>query len=381
MEQDQEAMSLDNMVEEAAAAVGVMPQQPEMAEPAPPPQDSIAMEEPLAAAPEEPQAEQQQPETAVVPAEKQEDGTTTVSLDAVSKTDESASASSSNDVLSNIIQSLFNPNEPNQNVSIVPRMVGGKRKLCLRLPASTASALLAQTGAVGGVAGSSGVLEGGNVPKKIKIVIPSGGGQATVIQQAATAAAKPAAIKPAQIIKVPIRPGPARLPEETSTSPVRGTPPSSKPFLASLFNSSGLAAASSPTSSPKQPIVTAASPSAAIKSPAAAAATGSKPLGSTENPIQLVQEGNSFRSLQPLTPEQLKHIASVLKQNRQAILAGSPGSQGVPAGGSGTDKRKVVYDAASNTRIVYRVVTPGELKKTGTTSAAASASKATPSAR
>ena len=29
----------------------------------------------------------------------------------------------------------------------------------------------------------------------------------------------------------------------------------------------------------------------------------------------------------------------------------------------GEGKRRVVYDAASNTRIVYRVVTPGELKK------------------
>ncbi len=46
--------------------------------------------------------------------------------------------------------------------------------------------------------------------------------------------------------------------------------------------------------------------------------------------LQLVQEGNSFRSLQPLTPDQLQHIASVLKQNRQAILSGSNAS---PASG------------------------------------------------
>ena len=51
--------------------------------------------------------------------------------------------------------------------------------------------------------------------------------------------------------------------------------------------------------------------------PAAAGKKSSSNLGSTENPIQLVQEGNSFRSLQPLTPDQLKHIASVLKQNKQ----------------------------------------------------------------
>lgn len=59
------------------------------------------------------------------------------------------------------------------------------------------------------------------------------------------------------------------------------------------------------------------------ENPAAASTTRvtseKNPLGSTENPIQLVQEGNNFRSLQPLTPDQLQHIASVLKQNRQVF--------------------------------------------------------------
>ena len=104
-------------------------------------------------------------------------------------------SSSASDVLSNIIQSLFtaNANEAaggsnshssnNSNVTIVPRMVGGKRKLCLRLPASTASALLAQTGgsstltAQGIAAGLASVASGGKtgsggMPKRIKIVIP-----------------------------------------------------------------------------------------------------------------------------------------------------------------------------------------------------------------
>jgi len=59
------------------------------------------------------------------------------------------------------------------------------------------------------------------------------------------------------------------------------------------------------------------SSSSNAQSSAAAVKKSSSNLGSTENPIQLVQEGNSFRSLQPLTPDQLKHIASVLKQNKQ----------------------------------------------------------------
>ena len=44
----------------------------------------------------------------------------------------------------------------------------------------------------------------------------------------------------------------------------------------------------------------------------------------------------------------------------QAILSGTSGELGKV---DGEGKRRVVYDAASNTRIVYRVVTPGELKK------------------
>ena len=117
-----------------------------------------------------------------------------------------ATSSSANDVLSNIIQSLFtaNANEAaggsnshssnNSNVTIVPRMVGGKRKLCLRLPASTASALLAQTGgsstltAQGIAAGLASVASGGKtgsggMPKRIKIVIPPGSSISGVQQQ------------------------------------------------------------------------------------------------------------------------------------------------------------------------------------------------------
>lgn len=302
-----------------------------------------------------------------IPKDDEEMHTTTVSLDAVSQQlgeDGGDGDSSANDVLSNIIQSLFNPNEPNQsNVSIVPRMVGGKRKLCLRLPASTASALLAQTGSP--LAHS--FTEGG-IPKKIKIVIPpsslsnSAGSFVTSLANSASVIHQET-----KVVKIPMSQqiannnsggkttGPARLDPDTlpnsssfslMSSPVKS---SSKPFLASLFSST-----STTTTSASLTVTPVSNPP-------------KKPLGSTENPIQLVQEGNSFRSLQPLTPDQLKHIASVLKQNRQAILSGDgKGGSGTIASSSEGDggKRRVVYDAKSNTRIVYRVVTPGELKKT-----------------
>ncbi|XP_076247227.1 uncharacterized protein LOC143187117 [Calliopsis andreniformis] len=62
----------------------------------------------------------------------------------------------------------------------------------------------------------------------------------------------------------------------------------------------------------------------------------SKPLGSSENPIQIVQQGHTFHSMQRLTPIQLKQIAHVLQQRSQET-------------------------ATSNERVVYRVVFPEEL--------------------
>ncbi|KAG7200314.1 hypothetical protein KM043_017778 [Ampulex compressa] len=62
----------------------------------------------------------------------------------------------------------------------------------------------------------------------------------------------------------------------------------------------------------------------------------SKPLGSSENPIQIVQQGQTFHSMQRLTPTQLKQIAHVLQQRSQEATM-------------------------SNERVVYRVVFPEEL--------------------
>ncbi|KAK2587890.1 hypothetical protein KPH14_003987 [Odynerus spinipes] len=62
----------------------------------------------------------------------------------------------------------------------------------------------------------------------------------------------------------------------------------------------------------------------------------SKPLGSSENPIQIVQQGQTFHSMQRLTQTQLKQIAHVLQQRSQEANV-------------------------SNERIVYRVVFPEEL--------------------
>ncbi|KAF4523542.1 hypothetical protein B566_EDAN011990 [Ephemera danica] len=88
------------------------------------------------------------------------------------------------------------------------------------------------------------------------------------------------------------------------------------------------------------------------------AANATKPLGSSENPIQLVQHGQTFHSMQPLSQEQLKQIATVLQQKQLDTSRNS---------------KNVLYDANTNTRIIYRVVYPEDLalkKPTHTVSSA-----------
>jgi hypothetical protein len=77
-----------------------------------------------------------------------------------------------------------------------------------------------------------------------------------------------------------------------------------------------------------------------------AVTNASKPLGSSENPIQLVQHGQTFHSMQPLSQEQLKQIATVLQQKQLDTSRNS---------------KNVLYDANTNTRIIYRVVYPEDL--------------------
>lgn len=50
-------------------------------------------------------------------------------------------------------------------------------------------------------------------------------------------------------------------------------------------------------------------------------ADASQPLGSSENPIHIVQQGQSFHSMQKLTQSQLKQIAHVLQQRSQESSA------------------------------------------------------------
>jgi hypothetical protein len=73
----------------------------------------------------------------------------------------------------------------------------------------------------------------------------------------------------------------------------------------------------------------------------------------------MVQEGTGFRCLQPLTPDHVKHINSVLKMNRLEIQTRAKEVESGADGG----QRGVVYNESLNTRIACRV-NPEDLKKT-----------------
>ena len=77
--------------------------------------------------------------------------------------------------------------------------------------------------------------------------------------------------------------------------------------------------------------------------------TGPAPLGSSLNPIRIIQQGSQYTSVQQLTPEQLEQIMQVVQQQQLA--------KSTQEGGGSS----VLYNSETQTRIVYRVIYPSEL--------------------
>ena len=78
------------------------------------------------------------------------------------------------------------------------------------------------------------------------------------------------------------------------------------------------------------------------------------PLGSSNNPIRIIQQGNQYTSMQQLTPEQLAQIMQVVQEQQLAKTTSA-------ANGSTT-----LFNPQTQTRIIYRVIYPSELHaKTG----------------
>lgn len=76
---------------------------------------------------------------------------------------------------------------------------------------------------------------------------------------------------------------------------------------------------------------------------------GSAPLGSSQNPIRIIQQGNQYTPVQQLSKEQLQQIMHVVQQ-QQSVK--SPSSS-------------VLFNTQTNTKIVYRVIYPSQLHRDG----------------
>lgn len=75
----------------------------------------------------------------------------------------------------------------------------------------------------------------------------------------------------------------------------------------------------------------------------------SAPLGSSQNPIRIIQQGNQYTPVQQLSGDQLHQIMQVVQQQQvgKTVSAGS----------------SVLFNPQTNTRIVYRVIYPSQLHK------------------
>ncbi|XP_005093102.1 uncharacterized protein LOC101849909 [Aplysia californica] len=78
--------------------------------------------------------------------------------------------------------------------------------------------------------------------------------------------------------------------------------------------------------------------------------SSSPPLGSSQNPIRIIQQGNRYTPVQQLSTEQLQQIMQVVQQQHVSKNAQDNG---------GT----VIFNPQTNTRIMYRVIYPSELHK------------------
>lgn len=91
---------------------------------------------------------------------------------------------------------------------------------------------------------------------------------------------------------------------------------------------------------------------AEVTLPSGNSTPGGAPLGSSQNPIRIIQQGNQYIPVQQLTGEQLQQIMQVVQQQQLTKQSSDFGSS-------------VLFNPQTNTRIVYRVIYPSELHKDG----------------
>jgi len=79
--------------------------------------------------------------------------------------------------------------------------------------------------------------------------------------------------------------------------------------------------------------------------PSAAVGTDSAPLGSSHNPIRIIQRGNQYTSMQHLTPDQLTQILQVIQEQLQRAQTKNPSSS----------NSAILCNPDSGSQVVYRI--------------------------
>jgi len=71
------------------------------------------------------------------------------------------------------------------------------------------------------------------------------------------------------------------------------------------------------------------------------------PLGTSQNPIRIIQRGNQYTAMQHLEPDQLSQILQVIQQQQQSAHAKNPSSNG----------SAILYNPDAGSQVVYRITT------------------------
>jgi len=84
----------------------------------------------------------------------------------------------------------------------------------------------------------------------------------------------------------------------------------------------------------------------------------SAPLGSSGNPIRIIQRGNQYTAMQHLTPDQLTQILQVIQEQQQRAQAKNPSSS----------DSAILYNPDAGSQVVYRITTSSNSNAEGDSS-------------
>jgi len=82
----------------------------------------------------------------------------------------------------------------------------------------------------------------------------------------------------------------------------------------------------------------------------AARTDNAAPLGSSQNPIRIIQRGNKYTAMQHLTPDQLSQILQVIQEQQQVTPTKNPSSS----------SSAILYNPDAGSQVVYHVTTSSD---------------------